>query len=121
MSLAMSKGKSRITNQPKKLAGVDNRSTHGRRRRDLITDYITEKGGQDSISPATMNDITRAADLVALSEKLRGDALRGQAVDLSELIKVENAADRAVRRLAIKPGTAQKPLTMRERLMSAGA
>jgi hypothetical protein len=104
---ALSRGRSRISNQPTKLAGVDNRSTHGRRRRDLIRGYVAAMGGPDKVSPATMNDVTRAADLVALAEKMRGDALRGDAFDLSDLIRLEGAADRAVRRLAIKPG--QKP------------
>jgi len=104
---AVSKGASRITNRPTKLAGIDNRSTDGRRRRDLIRCYVSALGGPDKISPATMNDVTRAADLVALAEKKRAEGLRGVDIDLSDLIRLEGAADRAVRRLAIKPG--QKP------------
>jgi len=106
---ALSKARSRITNQPTKLAGVDNRSSHGRRRRDLIRSYISALGGPDKVSPATMNDITRAADLVAIAEKARADALRGDPVDLSALTRLEGAADRAVRRLAIKPNTETGP------------
>jgi hypothetical protein len=116
MSLAaMAKGKSRITNRPTKLVGLDNRSSHGRRRRDLIRDYVTALGGAEKVPPATMNDITRAADLVALAEKTRADALRGDAVDMGDLVRLEGAADRAVRRLAIKPGTPTGP-TLQEYL-----
>jgi hypothetical protein len=107
--VAMSKGKSRTTNQPTKLAGFDNRSTHGRRRRDLIRTYIAALGGESKISPATLNDVARAADLVVLSEMKRADALRGVAIDMGDLIRLEGAADRAVRRLAIKPGTPAGP------------
>lgn len=104
MSPSLSKGRSAITNNPSRLSGLDNRSTDGRRRRDLVRAYIVALGGADKISPAAMNDITRAADLVALAEKTRADALRGTAVDMGDLIRLGGAADRAVRRLGIKPG-----------------
>ncbi len=51
-----------------------------------------------------MNDITRAVDLVLIAERTRAEALRGGAIDLSALTRIEGAADRAVRRLGIKAG-----------------
>jgi hypothetical protein len=112
LSMLASKGKSRLTNRPTRLAGVDGRSSQSRRRRDLIATYVAALGGADKVSPTAMNDIVRAADLVAIAEKSRADALRGENVDLSALIRLEGAADRAVRRLGIKPGVAVvKPLS----------
>jgi hypothetical protein len=110
-----SKGRSKATNQPTRLAGVDGRSSHGRRRRDLILTYTDALGGADKVSVATMNDIVRAVDLVVIAERARADALRGKDVDLGDLTRLEGAADRAVRRLGIKPGSnAPKPMSILE-------
>jgi hypothetical protein len=73
-----SKGRSKATNQPTRLAGVDGRSSHSRRRRDLILTYTDALGGVDKVSAATMNDIVRAVDLVVIAERARADALRGK-------------------------------------------
>jgi hypothetical protein len=51
-----------------------------------------------------MTDIVRAADLALIAERARADALRGGSV--SDIVRLEGAADRAVRRLGIK---ADKP------------
>jgi hypothetical protein len=104
MSPTLAKGASRVTNQPHKLVGIDNRSTRGRRRRDLIRGYIQALGGPEKVSSAVMLDVTRAVDLVLIAEQRRADALRGVEVDMGDLVRLEGAADRAVRRLGIKPG-----------------
>jgi hypothetical protein len=109
--------RSRTTNQPHRLAGVDGRTSEGRRRRDLIATYVAATGGPDQASPALMNDITRAVDLVLIAERTRAKALRGGAIDLSALTRIEGAADRAVRRLGIKSvATGPKPPTLEEYL-----
>jgi hypothetical protein len=113
---ALKKGASKITNRPDRLTGLDNRSSAGRRRRDLIRGYITALGGPEKVSPAMMNDITRAADLIVIAEQKRAEALRGVAVDMGDLIRLEGAADRAVRRLAIKPGAQPAGPTLQEYL-----
>ena len=64
--------------------------------------YVDALGGKDKIEPSVMIDITRAADLVAIAEQRRADALRGVEVDMGDLVRLEGAADRAVRRLGIK-------------------
>lgn len=116
MSLAaLSKGRSKITNQPARLAGIDGRSSDARRRRDLILTYTDALGGADKVSAATVNDIVRAVDLVIIAEQARAKALRGADVDLGDLTRLEGAADRAVRRLAIKPGAAPA-MTLAEHL-----
>lgn len=48
-----------------------------------------------------------AVDLVLIAEQRRADALRGVEIDMGDLVRLEGAADRAVRRLGIKPSAAQ--------------
>jgi hypothetical protein len=114
--------RSKITNQPARLAGIDGRSSDARRRRDLIMTYTDALGGADKVSAATVNDIVRAVDLVIIDEQARAKALRGADVDLGDLTRLEGAADRAVRRLGIKPGAnAPKPMTIAEYLAAKQA
>jgi hypothetical protein len=63
-----------------------------------------------------MTDIARAADLILIAERARADALRGNPVDLGDLTRLEGAADRAVRRLGIKPGAAKPAPSLAEYL-----
>jgi hypothetical protein len=112
---ALAATRSKVTNQPARLAGVDGRSSDARRRRDLIMTYTDALGGADKVSAAAMNDIVRAVDLVIIAEQARAKALRGADVDLGDLTRLEGAADRAVRRLGIKPGAnAPKPMSIME-------
>jgi hypothetical protein len=96
--------RSQITNRPLRLRGLDGRSGSGRRRRDLIEAFADALGGSQALSEVQMIDVRRAAELVAVTEEVRAAALKqgGAAVDLHELIKLEGAADRAVRRLCLK-------------------
>jgi hypothetical protein len=93
-----------VTNRPLRRRGLDSRSRTGRRRADLITLYSAALGGQDRITEGQLADIVRAAELVAVAEEARFAALTkgGGAVDLVGLVRIEGAADRAVRRLGIK-------------------
>lgn len=99
-----STARSQITNRPLRLQGLDGRSGSGRRRRDLIEAFADALGGATALSEVQMIDVRRAAELVAVAEEARAAALKqgGAAVDLHELVKLEGAADRAVRRLNIK-------------------
>jgi hypothetical protein len=116
------KTRSRKTNQPHRVAGFDGRTTEGRRRRDLIDGYAAAMGGMGRVSAAQMVDIARAADLVIIAEQARGKALRGAEVDLGDLTRLEGAADRAVRRLGIKPGAnAPKPMSLADYLAAKQA
>ena len=102
-----------MTNRPEVLCGVDNRSTFVRRRRDLIRTYTDALGGAEKVSATVMNDVVRAVDLVLIAEKARSQALCGEKLDLDVLTRLESTADRAVRRLGIKPGSnAPKPMTI---------
>lgn len=101
--------------KPSKGGAVDGRTLVARRRRELIDIYTSALGGAASLSEGQRLDIRRAAELVTLAEAERAKAMRGEPVDLSALIRVEGAADRAVRRLGIKPGSTQpKPESIAE-------
>jgi len=81
----------------------DGRSRTARRVKELAAGYIAQLGGGD-VDAATLAAVKKAAELVVVAEKLRGRALRGESIDLSEMVKVQGVADRAVRALGIKPG-----------------
>ena len=68
------------------------------------------------------DDIARAqalaaAELMAAAENVRLKLLAGQG-DVEQIVRLENLANRAVRRLGIKPGAAAPQLSMRERLIA---
>jgi hypothetical protein len=101
--------RSRATNNPRRLAGVDGRSVDGRRRRDLIEAFVAALGGWGQVDDMQLGDVRRAAELYAIAEEARSAALKGRVVDLAALVRIEGAADRAVRRLKIIPGSAKAP------------
>lgn len=103
--------RARTTNRPQMLAGADGRSRRARRRRDVVNGIVAELGG--SVSDGAMVAVIRAVDLLLICEEGRAAALRGEVVDLSALAKLENSADRAMRRLNIKPGNPDAPLPWR--------
>jgi hypothetical protein len=100
---------------PSRGGGLDGRLPIAKRRKELIAGFVAAMG-QDALSPVQSSAVVRAADLVALSEQQRAKALSGDAaVDMEGLVRLEGAADRAVRRLGIKPGTNQsKPPSIAE-------
>ena len=101
--------RSRSTNDPRFVHGTDGRSVLMRRRRDLFAIYLAAFGGEATVSAATMLDVRRAADAVALAEENRARALRGETIVLDDLVRLENAAARAVRALGLKKNTVQPP------------
>ncbi len=91
-----------------------------RRRQELIAAYAAQLGGVDSVTPLQMSDIERAAGLTLLAQEMRAKALRGEQIAITDLTRLEGAADRAVRRLGIKPGaTTNRTIPLRERLRGA--
>jgi hypothetical protein len=53
--------------------------------------------------------VQRAAGLNVVAEEARARAMRGEPVDLDELVKLGNLADRAVRALGIQARTPEVP------------
>src|SRR6476659_5552343 len=73
-------GRSRMSNGPAVLPGVDGRSTWARRLRDLIGLHLSDLGGNDAVSEAERSIIRRAATLTVELERLElAFALAGEA------------------------------------------
>ena len=71
-------------------------------REKLIADYVAKLGG--NVGPIAMTDVERCADMVLLAQTARAKLAAGRAT-INDVVKLENAADRAVRRLNLpEPG-----------------
>src|SRR5260221_3861331 len=94
--------RSPTTNDPRHLQKQPNPRVEDRRRRDLIAAFLSALG------PSGLNDLTqvmvrRAAELTVAAEVVRAGMLTGNLQsDITGLIKLENAARRAVLALGIK-------------------
>ena len=72
------------------------------RRQQLVKAYVDTLGGSARVGPIVMQDVERAADLVLLARDMRAAVRQGTA-KVSDLTRLEGAADRAVRRLNLPP------------------
>ena len=110
--------RSKITNNRHRIPGLDGRTATGRRCWDLVNAYVAAIGGWSAVSDLVLIDVRRAAQLTTIAEEARAHALQTTGIiDLAALTRVEGAADRAVRRLGIKPGvSANRIVPLRERL-----
>jgi hypothetical protein len=94
-----SKQRARRTNDP--LAGIDTNTAAGRRTADLVRAYLAALGNPVEVERQAA--VIAAAELMVLAEHLRAAALRDAGhADLDQVIRVQGAADRAIRRLGIK-------------------
>jgi hypothetical protein len=109
-------GRARVTNRPSKF---DGRSELGRRVRDLANGFAEQLGGWPALSDTLAANVRKAAELTALAEKARADALRdGNATPtILLMVRLEGAANRAVRALQLErrrpsePGLRPAPLS----------
>jgi hypothetical protein len=82
---------------------LDGRTVGARRARELAQSFEAELGG--TVTSAQRAAIERAATLMALAEDAQARRLAGDpSVSLEDLVRIDNAAMRAVRQLGIKPG-----------------
>jgi hypothetical protein len=93
--------RSRLTSKPQRPA-VSQRTALGKRLRDLADAFAERLGGWAALDVNTAADVRKAAELTALSEQLRRDALRNGCADPDGLLRFEGVASRAVRRLGLK-------------------
>jgi len=77
-------------------------------RERLIAAYVEALGGADRVNLIQMQDVTRCADLVLLAAETR-DAVRRGAAKVADMTRLEGAADRAQRRLNLRPPGAAAP------------
>jgi hypothetical protein len=92
---------SRLTSRPQRPA-ISQRSALGKRLRDLADGFAERLGGWPALSVTAAAAVRKAAELVALSEQMRRDALRNGCTDPDRLLRFEGVASRAVRQLGLK-------------------
>ena len=88
--------RSRTTNDPTSRANQD--TAAGRRLADLIKGFLAEMGNPRS--PIAQADAIRAAELTAAAENARARLLAGDG-DANAVVRIENLAARAVRKLGL--------------------
>jgi hypothetical protein len=107
-----SRQRARRTNDP--LAGLDLNTARGRRCGDFVRAYLQMLGNPADIERQAA--VIAAAELQVLAEEARTTALRDAGhADLDQVIRLQGAADRAVRRLGIKPAAKPAFVPLRER------
>jgi len=95
------------------LGSLDGRTVGARRARELALAFDAELGG--NVTGALRAAIERAATLTALAEDAQARRLAGDlSVTLEDLVRIDNAAMRAVKQLGIKPAAAPKPPSIHE-------
>jgi hypothetical protein len=89
--------RSAVTNGSQLLGGVDMRSATARRFRDLVTELAREHGGE--LSVVELGLIRSAAALTVKAEELQAGIVRGDAVDVDELVRLSSEARRVLQSL----------------------
>jgi len=103
---------SRTTNDP--LAGVPRNTAAGRRVADLYRAYVTALGNPSET--IVLANALAAAELTVAAEAARSKLLAG-AGNADAVVRIENLAARALKRLGIRPNGARAPyVPLRERL-----
>jgi hypothetical protein len=89
-----------------------NQTRAARQRKEMVADFVAALGGR--ISPIQLQDVERAVDLVMLARDMRASVRQG-AAKVSDLTRLEGAADRAVRRLNLPaPSRAAPVMTLND-------
>jgi hypothetical protein len=89
-------------------------------REKLIAAYADAIGGNACANPIVMQDVERAADLTLLAREMRAAVHQGTA-KVSDLTRLEGAADRAVRRLNLPVPNAAAPMGLHDHIASRHA
>jgi hypothetical protein len=101
-----------LTNNPLRVR-ADGRTPQGRRIRDLFRAWHAAMGCPgDATVQAT---ILAAAELMVAAEAARAALLAGTG-DIDQVVRLENLASRAVRKLGAKSGPVAKPQTLADHL-----
>ena len=114
------RNRSAISNGSWLLEGVDNRSTLGRRYRDLCISYADDLGGASGLAEHQQSLIRQAAAVTVQCEKLQSKVIRGEAVDQDELVRLSNLLARLLKQLGVKEKGKPKR-TLQDKLKGAGA
>jgi hypothetical protein len=98
-------------------AGINRRTAGGRRIADLVRQYLDALGNPQDIG--VQAQVIAAAEMAVIAEAVRTRALLEPAsADLDAIVRMQRAADQAMRRLGIKATAAAKTPTLAEYLAS---
>lgn len=96
------------------LAGIDTNTARGRRIADLVRAYLQALGNPAEIERQAA--VIAAAELQVLAEAARAAALKQSIGDIDQVIRVQGAADRAVRKLGLDHQRKPAPIPLRDLL-----
>ena len=104
--------RSRMSNGSRLLRGADGRTAEGRRYRDLVAAYAADLGGFAELSEAERSLVREAASSALASEGLQAAVVRGEIVDIEQLVRLSNSTTRLVAKLVAlrKPRKSSSPL-----------
>jgi hypothetical protein len=96
--------RSRVSNRPGRLPGVDGRCERARRFKDLTSEFRRDISRAPSAADASLID--QAAALVIPREMITASSARGQLIDTKELVKIAGALGRTLAALGLtqRPG-----------------
>ena len=94
--------RSRLTNDPLLLRGVDGRSEAARRYRDVAIALADDLGGQDKLGEPGKILVRQAAALTVQVEALQSKIVAGEDIDLEQLTRLSNVLGRTLQRLGLK-------------------
>jgi hypothetical protein len=109
--------RSKISNGTLMLRGIDGRSAEARRYRDLLESYSAEFGPAAQTEPV-MALIRQAAGLTVQAEGMQAAIVRGEAIDVEQLVRVTNALARTLNALRSRRKPKRQP-TLAEKIMGA--
>lgn len=92
------------------------RSPEAYRIRALEKQYLARVRNPDD--PIVQAAVHRAAEMTMVAEALRAQAVRGEQLNITALVRAENLARRCVRELHLRQLEEQKPLSLSEYLSS---
>ncbi len=100
--------RSRITNGSRLLVGVDGRSAHARRYRDLIANISRDISGAGALlSTAERGLIKQAATVFLRAEQLQAAIVRGEPVDDDQLIRLSGEVRRLLKAIPTRERAAE--------------
>jgi hypothetical protein len=106
--------RAKVTNDPVRARASGN-SRQGRRLRDLYAAFTAQLG--HPVDPTTAAAVLAACELLVAAENARAALLAGRG-DVDQVVRLENLAARAVRRLGLRPGGKAPHVPLRDRMMA---
>jgi hypothetical protein len=94
-------GRSRISNHPDLLPGVDGRSYVYRRFRDICTAIASDQGGASTLSEARLQLVRRFSAACVLAERMESDLANGKDINVERHALLCSTLTRLAQRIGI--------------------